>query len=291
MTASSSIDAARCTVPAVPTAGSFHGMGVRSAQSTFTVAQLRWNRSRAASVAAGRCSAPTSRRYRTSASTSASTARLAPTGLPATSTPTARPPSTTMRSTRAPHATRPPAHSSRRTRAAVSSPAPPIGDGNPTSWPREASSHPRNPLGGASGGTSVCMALPASSSPALTPRNSSSTRRRTGRTRKRASGRMPRGPMVPSARSPGRTGGNGATKARSTAVPSRCQRANSRIHASPSPGASASRPAAVSSGDRCRTAAGPWSRGCATTAGACAQRRPWDSRSSAASGAGGRASG
>jgi hypothetical protein len=40
--ASSSTESAMCTVPAAPTDASRQGIGVRSAQSTFTVAQLRW---------------------------------------------------------------------------------------------------------------------------------------------------------------------------------------------------------------------------------------------------------
>jgi hypothetical protein len=132
-----------CTVPAPCTPGARHGIGARNAQFTFTTGVSHWKRSRSARSAAGTTCDGSSSKYRLGADTSAMTARRARTLSPlAVRTPPARPPATSMRSTRCPVYSCAPAACARRANAAASSPAPPTGTGKPTSWPSIASSQP-----------------------------------------------------------------------------------------------------------------------------------------------------
>ena len=119
---------------------------------------------------------------------------------------------------------------------------------------------------------------------AIRPPNSSCPRRCTGRANIRRVQSVSCTPSRPNSRAPAFTGGNGEKRASSNGSRMRCQCSNSRIQASPSPGWSSSRPFAVCSTSRWSTAARSASglRRCATTAGACAQRSPWRSSSSAA---------
>jgi hypothetical protein len=117
------------------------------------------------------------------------------------------------------------------------------------------------------------------------PRRARARRRGADRQHAEAGERQLPPPMRRRASAPVRVGGNGAMNARSTARPWRTQRSCRRNQPSPSPGAASSSPAAVASAERCSTAAGPSSRGWASTAGACAHRSPYCSRSRLAIGA------
>ena len=127
--------------------------------------------------------------------------------------------------------------------------------------------------------------------PAAAWRRRRGTARRRGGARapaaKRSSGSTLRGPTRASARRRRDRGERGHER---LAAPAGPRAATARAGAATRRrrrGRPSSRPAAVASGTRCSTAAGPSARGWATTAGAWAHARPWASRSSRASGAGG----
>ncbi len=217
-----------------------HGIGSDVAQLTLTVALSHWNRSRSRAQPAGQVAGADQRAVEVRGGYVGEHGTPGPDPLARRRAPTpstAVSPSTTE-VTGAAHRSTPPRLRSRSTSASVSRPEPPSGTGKPCSCPSIASSSPYSALPAASGDRSVCIALPATSSAAPSPRNSSPTKRRAGSTAVRASRRARAGPSRRAIDSAGRTGGNGCSSASSTgpfdlAPPRR----PSRRHASPSPGA------------------------------------------------------
>ena len=141
------------------------------------------------------------RRTSAGAGTSASTACRARTRLPSASrTPRARPADTSTSVTGTPQRTCTPSDSARRRRAVASIPAPPSGTGKPTSWPSITNSHPNRALPALSGETSLCIALPVSSTRASSLPNSSWPSRRTDSRPSRVRSRAPATPERRSSR-------------------------------------------------------------------------------------------
>ncbi|MBY8850991.1 hypothetical protein K7G98_22525, partial [Saccharothrix sp. MB29] len=93
----------------------------------------------------------------------------------------------------------------------------------------------------------MCIALPAISIGAPSPRNRSSPNARTDCTNVRANRSDPPAPSAPSSPAVAFTGGNGLISASINESRTRCQRANSSRHTSPSPAANESTDAAVRS--------------------------------------------
>ncbi len=117
------------------------------------------------------------------------------------------------------------------------------------------SSHPNKALPALSGETSLCIALPLSSTRASSLPNSSRPSRRTDSRPSRVRSRVPATPERRSRRRPERTGGKGVNRASSNGSRMRCQPVTIRSQASPSPAWCWSRPAAVSAAARRSTAA------------------------------------
>ena len=177
---------------------------------------------------------------------SATTARRARTaGPPSTRTTEARPATTSTPSTRIPVRISTPAARAREARASASMPAPPWGEGKPTSCASIARNQPKRPLPGASGGTSACMALPASSSRPRCPPNLSSPIRVTGSRKKRARAGRSEAPTRRASRVAASTGGQRVRRASRKGSLMRSYSATRSSQAWPSPGCSASSPAAV----------------------------------------------
>jgi RNA polymerase-associated protein LEO1/transcription factor SPN1 len=88
------------------------------------------------------------------------TARRALSASPPASTPTARPRSTTIRSTRRPVRSPPRPRAALAARASVILPVPPSTTGMPKRWPSMVSSRAYTPVPGSSGWRSACMAGP-----------------------------------------------------------------------------------------------------------------------------------
>ena len=216
-----------CTVPGAYAGGCSQGTGPSRAQSTLMVAASSRKRCIARTTRAGSSAVGTRSPYNRVASTSATTARPAAIrSLPATSTPTARPRSTTTRVTGASQRISPPRDRTRRASDCVSSPAPPSGTGKPTVWPSMQSSSPITPDPAASSGMSACPALPASSSRGPSPRKRERPSSVAGESRVRTKSRPPTDRSRASRPSPWRTGGKGVSRAPTSWSPARSHSAH-----------------------------------------------------------------
>ena len=262
------------------TAGSVHGTGPDSAQSTLTVASSQWKslQVRGRPGPAGAPARPGPGRA-PGAGTSASTARRRPVRArrrPCGRRPRCRPGPRPW-SPGPPHRTSPPRASSRRTSASAIDRAPPSATGKPTSWASIDSSQPRIAPPAASSVRSACIALPVTSSRAPSPRKSSCAvapgglARRTGRTAARSA--RPEPADQPDAGTDRRERGQQRRRAPRPSI--RPQAANSACQRSPSPGANRSTDAAVSAGSRDSVTVRPSGSTCTSGTCSCRQRRPY----------------